>query len=121
MPRFDKYEPLTGGFRAALGFAPVTGDVGAVIAVGINTSGKVVKGSGNTGVIGVICMSRLMNQGDVVDIMQDGEIVDMTDLTAGTKYYGSSAGAITTTNTDKKVGFTVESDRLVVRVGRDIA
>lgn len=123
MPRFDKYEPLTGGFRAALGFAPVTNDVGAVFGVGLNASGKVVKGAGNTGIIGLICMSRLMNQGDIVDVMQDGEIVDMTGLTAGTKYYVVAAtGLLTTTaGTDKAAGWTVEADRLVARVGRNVS
>lgn len=119
MPRFDKVEPKGGSFRAPLNFAIALGDVGVVVGVGLDTSGRVVKGAGNTGVIGVICPSRIMAAGDPIDVMQDGEIVDCS-LTAGTRYYAqAAAGVLTTTaGTDAKVGWTCQTWRLIVRFGR---
>lgn len=118
-PTIDKYEPLTGGTRAKLGFALLSADVRKVIGVGLDANGRVQKGAANTGVIGVICLTQTASVGTVVDVMQDGDIVEMTGLTAGTRYYAAAAdGAISTTNTGKPVGFTVEADRLVVRMGR---
>lgn len=119
MPRIDKYEPLTGGHRAPLAAAWLTGDIGVVIGVGLNASGQVVKGAGQTGVIGVVCLQQAHPAGTIVDVMQDGEIVEMTGLAAGTRYYAAAAaGALGTTNTDKPVGWTVEATRLVVRLAK---
>lgn len=118
MARIDKYEPMSGGHRAPLGVAISGADLNKAIAVGLNASGRVVKGSGNTGVIGVLVLTKAKNVGDIVDIMQDGEIVDITGLTAGTRYYGAADGTVGTTNTNVALGWTVEADRLVVRMGR---
>ena len=118
MPRIDKYESMTGGFRAPMGFTMVAGDVEKILPVGLNASGAIVKGAGNTGVVGVICQTRILSAGDIGDVMQDGEIVDCTGLTAGTRYYGSAAGAVNTTNTDKPLGWTAEATRMIVRVAK---
>jgi hypothetical protein len=116
--RIDKYEPLTGGFRALLGFTPVVGDLETVIPVGLSATGRVVKGAGTTGVVGILVpLTMLRNQGDAVDVIQDGELVE-AGLAAGTRYYVSAVGDVTTTNTDKPLGWTVEADRLVLRFGR---
>lgn len=122
MPRIDKYEPLTGGHRAPLAAAWLSGDIGVVIGVGLNTSGQVVKGAGNTGIIGVVCLQKAHPAGTIVDVMQDGEIVECTGLTAGTRYYAASAdGAVSATaptpagTNGVTVGHTVEATRLVVR------
>jgi hypothetical protein len=116
--RYDKYDPVSGGFRAPLNFAIAGADIGALIAVGLNASGRVVKGAGNTGVKGVICMPTAMAVGDIADVMTDGEIVH-AGLVAGTNYYGVAAdGTVNTTNTNVYLGHTVEADRLVVRVAR---
>jgi hypothetical protein len=102
-----------------LGFAVVAGDLEKPWAVGLNSSGRVVKGAGQTGVIGVLVLTKTKPIGAYVDVMQDGEIVECTGLVAGTKYYGVAAdGTLNTTNTNVPVGHTVEADRLVVRVGR---
>jgi hypothetical protein len=122
MPRFDKVEPKGGSFRAPLNYAVVSGEVGAVFGVGLDVNGRVVKGAGQTGVVGVICPSNVMSAGDPIDVMTDGEIADMTGLAAGTAYYVNSAtGALESTapaaGTNKvKAGHTVQSWRLVVRV-----
>lgn len=122
MPRIDKYEPLTGGHRAPLAAAWSSGDIGAVIGVGLNTSGQVVKGAGNTGVIGVVCLQKAHPAGTIVDVMQDGEIVEMDGLSAGTTYYlDGTTGALTATaptpagTNGVRAGHTVEATRLVVR------
>lgn len=99
--------------------------------VGLDASGRAVPGAGNTGVLGVVIIdgqvgptgTRTNNKfaGDVVDIMTDGEIVDLTGLTAGTVYYAASAdGAISVTATGgaTRVGATAEAQRLVVRAAR---
>jgi hypothetical protein len=126
MARFDKYDPVSGGFRARLGFAPSAGEVGDVINVSINGSGEVVKGSA-TVCDGVICLSSLLNQGDVVDVMTDGEIVDIktgdnvTGFALGAKAYAGASGAVNVTPpvagaVGVKIGRFVEAWRLIVRV-----
>jgi len=118
MSRFDKYDPVSGGFRARLGFAPAGGDVNAIIAVGLDANGRIVKGSGNTGVLGALCLTSPLSQGDVADVMTDGEIVDVPGLDAGTVYFGTAAGAVDDVDTGVRLGHTVEAWRLVVRVAR---
>jgi hypothetical protein len=125
MARFDKYEPLGGGFRARLLADWVAAD-GTPAAVGLDTAGKVVPGAGNTGIVGVVVLVKAQKKaGDVVDVMTDGEItgVDDTGFTgraAGVAVYAVNAsGALTnvlTSNT--RIGHMVEADRLVVRVAR---
>lgn len=124
MARYDKYDPKDGGFRAPLGVAFVLADVGKVFGVGLNASGAVVKGAGNTGIIAALVVNQPMAIGEVVDCMTDGEIVEMTTqagaaLTAGTRYFGVAAsGDFNTTATGTPLGFTVEATRLIVRLDR---
>ena len=78
MSRFDKYDPVSGGFRAPLNAAiSSASDVGKIQGVSINASGKVVIGAtAETGIVGVICPVRLMAVNEVIDVMTHGEIVD---------------------------------------------
>jgi hypothetical protein len=128
MARFDKYDPVSGGFRARLGFTPVAGEVGDVIGVDVNGSGLVVKASA-TAAEGVICLSSLLALNDPVDVMTSGEIVDVgasdgvTGAALGAKAYTAAAGAIGVTAPGAgvngvRVGTFVEAWRLVVRVQR---
>lgn len=130
MARFDKYDPVSGGFRAKLGDAIVSGDVGGVIGVRIDTNGLVKKGTGATtpaDVRGVICPTRTMAVGDPIDVMTSGEIVDVdtiagTGLTAGEVAYvnttSANSGLLTdSATTNAKVGHMVEAWRLIVRLG----
>ncbi len=111
--RFDKYDPVSGGFRAPLN-AAYTG-AAAGIGVGLNSSGKIVVGAGATGVIGVICQPYDKAANDIVDVMTDGEIVE-AGLAAGTVYYAhATTGVISTTVSAYRIGQTVEAGRLVVR------
>jgi hypothetical protein len=120
MARYDKYEPLTGGHRAPLNADWLEADLNKVVAVSLNSSGKVVKGTaGQSGFIGVVCLTKVLRADDIVDVMQDGEIVELTGLAAGTQYWAvaSGEGVTATQGTTglSKVGWTVEATRLVVR------
>lgn len=122
MARYDKYEPKAGGFRAPLA-ADLTATTatggGNPIGVGLNSSGQVVPGAGQTGVIGVLVTTRNMKAGEIVDVMTSGEVVEMASATAGTAYSANTTtGAITNaaaSATQTPIGFTVEATRLIVR------
>lgn len=128
--RYDKYNPISGGFRAPSNIAWVynateaSNDVGKVWGVGLNSSGRVVKGAGVTGIIGVFVPTKPVAVGDIIDVMTDGEIADFTlqnasAAAAGTRYYGVAAdGTFNTTATGTPLGFTVEATRLIVRLDR---
>jgi hypothetical protein len=139
MARYDKYDPFNGGFRAFLAADWAPGAANAsdplnpanwnkVQPVSLNANGAVVFGSaGHTGVVGVCIVSDDKKAGDVVDVMTSGEIVEFNDgkqyvtaPTAGTEYYAPLATTtINTTATGTYLGYTVEPDRLVVRVARN--
>jgi hypothetical protein len=143
LARYDKYDPYSGGFRAQLaadfGTAGNGAQLGQIYAVGLNTSGQVVKGAGNTGVVGLLVLTLEKYALDVVDVMTHGEIVDIATATpfdnfqtagvaalstAGTKYYGHAAadGALDTVVTaNYAIGWTAERNRLIVRVGGHLA
>lgn len=118
MARIDKYQPVAGGFRAPLN-AAYTGAV-APIAVGLNSSGRVVAGPGQTGIVGVVCSPYDKAAGDIVDVMTAGELVEFGGV-AGTPYTANTTTGVITSGaaseTQVLVGFTVEADRLIVRVG----
>lgn len=111
-----------GGTRAKLNAAILAADVGKVQGVSLNGSGRVVIGGGAVAdITGVICPTEPMAAGDVIDVLRLGDIVEFTTTagaasTAGTKYYSATSGAISTTNTGKLVGQTVEAGRLVLNV-----
>lgn len=115
--RFDKYDGMVGGFRAQLNAAITatsgsgsTSQIGVPLGVGINTSGKLVIGAGNTGVVGVICVDSAKAAGDYVDVMTSGEIVDLDsdDFDPGVVYYAhATTGVLSDTDTGTKVGHTV--------------
>lgn len=127
MARIDKVVPGDGNFRARLGFTPVASEVGDIIPVQINGSGLVVKAT-STACDGVIVLSSLLNLNDVVDVMTNGEIVDVTAndgvtgaATGASMYAG--AGVLNTTAPGAGVngvfiGKFVEAWRLIVRVQR---
>lgn len=138
MSRYDKYDPMVGGFRAPLAanFGYTAGapdkahaDLNMLFAVAENASGQIVKfGSGATAFCGVMILTRPMAAGDIVDVMTHGEIVELVDaeiLAADTLGTGQALFADVSTATgqltaasaagDFYVGRTVELNRLVVR------
>lgn len=119
MSRYDKYDPVSGGFRAPLA-AAYTGSE-TLIGVGLDVNGRVVPGAGNSGLKGVMVNPLDKRAGDIVDVMTDGEVLEFPGV-AGTSYTAlTTTGAIGTTAADAthvRVGFTVEATRLVVRMAR---
>jgi hypothetical protein len=142
--RYDKYDPISGGFRAKLNanLSPdANGEVGPV-GVSLNTSGRVLVGGAetvgvlvknsaregasqySTGMQGAPNPAAFIGQmaGDVVDIMTSGEIVGLTPLglTPGANIFADATdGSLTeddNTGANRKVGFMVEADRLIVRL-----
>ena len=135
--RYDQVEPHVGIVRAPLAAAltfDANGELGP-IAVSLDANGRVVVGTaGQSGFIGVLVKNvpvvpagrftaaQTVNNwmggraGDVVDVMTQGEIVDVAGLAAGSTIYAIPAtGVLTTTATGNvRVGFTVEATRLVV-------
>lgn len=123
MPRYDKYEPYAGGFRAPLAEAITKDDGFTVYGVGLDADGHVVLGAGQSGIVGALVAHGAKNAGDIVDVMTSGEIVEFTAdgipggdaADAGTVYSaGNTDGALGATG-DVALGFTVEPTRLVVR------
>lgn len=118
---YDKYDPISGGFRAPLAAAIADADPNVVQAVSLDANGRVVVGTaGNSGFVGVIVAHKAMAANDIVDVMTDGEIVDVAGLVAGTVYFASATGPLEVTapiaGANKgRVGHTVEADRLIVR------
>ncbi len=123
MARIDKYEPLSGGFRAPLNADWLLADLNKACPVSLNGSGKVVKGTaGQSGFVGILVLTKLRKANEVVDVMQDGEIVEMSGLAAGTKYWALANGeGVTATQATglRVVGWTVEATRLIVRCATD--
>jgi len=117
MARYDKYEPKSGGFRAALAVA-LTGQA-APRGVGLDVNGRVVVGAGTTGIQAVLVLPEDKAAGEVVDSMTDGEIVEFAGA-AGTVYTAHTTtgviSAAAASGTQIAVGFTAEATRLIVRV-----
>jgi hypothetical protein len=119
--RADITDPHSGTHRARLEAAWLAADVGEIVGVSLNASGRVVKGAGNTGVIGVLCMSQVRPAGHPVDIIKIGELVGGTQIAggaavAGTSYSITAAGVIAATaaGVPGNLGYTTEVDRFVV-------
>lgn len=127
MARFDQVHI---GFRARLNADWLDADVGKIIAVTLNANGRVIKGNpaGGIGLKGVVALGMARKAGHPVDIMTQGEILDVVDddvagtLAAGSNVYAlgtTNAGTLTLTATNNVyVGHMVEIDRLVVRMAQ---
>ncbi len=120
MSRFDKYEPMGGGFRAPYAIAMAQADLSKAWGVGLDVNGRIVKGAGNSGILGVVCTTSAKAIGSIGDVMTDGEVVEVPGLTAGTAIFAIPAtGELTTVAAgNTRVGHTVEAGRLVVRAAR---
>lgn len=139
--RYDQVEPHVGIVRVPLN-ADITfsasGEFGPK-AVSINNSGRLVIGTaGQSGCVGVLIKNIAQlpaglasavvpingwmggKAGDVVDVMTQGEIVDLdtTDFPAGVAVYAEPDGDLVADDTagNVYVGFTIEAGRLFVNV-----
>jgi hypothetical protein len=122
--RYDKYDPKDGGFRAPLNADLAATGAGNPVAVSLNTSGRVVVGGGSATnpIVGVLCTTKNMKAGDIVDVMTHGEIVEMVGSAAGGMVVAvgstgvvstAAAGAVATNSV--RLGYTVEASRAVIR------
>ena len=138
MSRYDKYNPVSGGFRAALNAAwtatsgPTSAtDLNRILVVGINGSGRVVKATTVALASGILILTGAKAAADVVDVMTDGEVVEMgaADMQSGVApvagaklYFDATASRLTATAPGVGVngfyvGQIIEAGRLVVRCG----
>jgi hypothetical protein len=138
MSRYDKYDPMVGGFRAPLlanwaytASVPdkTHADLNKIFAVGIDAAGKVSKlGSGATATfVGIMVLTLPKAAGEIVDIMTAGELVEVADAEIAGAATGPGlpvftdpavATGVTTTSfvaNGLYVGRFVEAGRLVVR------
>lgn len=132
---YDKYDSKVSGTRAFLAADWSSADLNKVVGVGLNASGQIVKGAGNTGIIGVLVLTRVIKAGrEPVDPMKRGEIVDFDNVgrpsvalaiaAPGSRYaVDNTTGAVealsgTTAPAAGKtyIGHTVEKGRLIVNV-----
>jgi hypothetical protein len=126
MARFDKVNPISGSYRAPLGFQPVAADLGKIYSIDINGSGQVIKSVDGTACRGVICLSSMINTGKPIDVMTDGEIVDVvaadgiTGLGAGVLMKAGAAGIVTNAGVGMPLGWFVQNWRLAIRLGRSV-
>ena len=136
-PRYEKNNPYGGSHRAPLALDWPAADANKVWAVGLNSAGAVVKGAGQSGVVGLLIVplgttpegTALYppDAGTPVDIMVHGEIGNFlkTDSAgvvsapaAGKKYYAHADGSVDDVAAAGTLcGFTVEASRLAVHVG----
>lgn len=122
MSRIDKVVPGVGSFRAPLNADIAATEVGKAKAVSVNTSGRVViGGAANADLCGVIIANEAMSAGDQIDVFRLAEFVEFTTTagvasTPGAIYYGATTGDITTTNTGKALGRTVEAGRFILHL-----
>lgn len=137
MSRYDKYDPISGGFRAKLNAAwnatsgPAgVSDLNRVLVVELNSSGKLVKATGPLTAVGIVILTGPKNAGDTVDVMTHGEIVEVdgNDVqggvapAAGERFFLDTTAsrlakvAAPTAGTNYYlVGNTVEATRMVIR------
>jgi hypothetical protein len=139
MSRYDKYNPISGGYRAGLNAAwtltsgPSSAtDLFRVTGVQLNASGRLIRATNVLACCGIVIAHGAKAAGEIVDVMTSGEVVELgvddiqgaTAPTAGTVYYlDLTAGRLTATAPTPagtnfvRIGQTVEATRLVVRVG----
>lgn len=144
--RWDKYDGYVGNFRAMLNADTTADQANIILAVGINSSGAVVIGAGQTGISGLMILPVGNDYitgavlpgpqaGDAVDIGKHGEITNFfptkfassafaandTPAAAGTKYYAHANGTVDAVKGADGiyVGHTVEATRLIVNVVED--
>jgi hypothetical protein len=123
MARYDKYDPISGGFRAALAADWLLATAGIPTAVALDANGRVIKVTAVDTALGVLVIDGAKSAGDIVDVMTSGEIVECTGLAAGTAYWSKAdatlEAVVPAAGVNKvRVGHTVEAARLVVRVQR---
>jgi hypothetical protein len=103
MSRYDKVVPKGGTYRASLAAAFLQADIEKIFGVGHDSNGRLVIGSGQTGITAVLVLTKKQRAGQRVDPMKFGEIVEFCPTAGqpgvdvgkpGTVYYSDAAGNI---------------------------
>ena len=138
MPRYDKYEPYANGSRAQLAADWPRADAiaGVPYGVGFDATGKIVKGAGTSGIMGVLVLVQATQNdglkfraGKWVDFMTSGDIVEWATSAgvagvAATNYYIVAAsglivaGGAAAASGQVYLGTTAEAERLIVRYNK---
>lgn len=120
--RIDKTDSAVGVVRGTLNADITNTEWNKLRAVGINSSGKVVLGAGQTGIVGIAIFDRTnYRAGKRVDIFKLGEAIltDTDILVAGTRYTANTTtGVVSSTaasGTQIAIGYTQEADRFVIQ------
>lgn len=119
--RVDKTNSQVGVVRAPLNADIADTEWNQVRGVGINSSGKVVLGAGQTGIVGIAIFDRTNCKANTpVDIFKLAEVIlSGSDLltAASNITVNTTTGVASTTaasGTQILIGYTVETDRLIV-------
>lgn len=120
--RIDKTESSVGVVRGTLAADISSGDRNEMRAVGVNSSGLVVLGAGQSGIKGIaIFDSTNYRAGSRVDIFKLGEIIltGSSQLAAGTSYTANTTTGVVSnaaaSASQIAVGYTQEADRFVIQ------
>lgn len=130
MARYDKFDPYANGFRARVAVDYPDADLGKIFGCGINSAGNVVKGAGQTGIIGIMVVTQKpgrvgpLREVAVIDVMTNGCVTDFGPSdqlsipgvnfgAAGTRYYSDINGVITSSS--------VEADLQLIKFGGTVS
>jgi hypothetical protein len=130
MARVDKAGGKGCNYRATLAADWLPANVEKILGVGHDANGRLVIGAGQSGIKGVIILTKAYAAGKRIDVFVHGEIVEFgpsdvgkvpgTDFgVAGQSYYADPTnGVITATKPTNGVyvGHTIEGQRLFVDV-----
>lgn len=103
MSRYDKYDPKNGGYRSILAADFNALNLEKLLGVGHDANGRTVIGAGQSGITGVLVLTKARKAGEVIDVMTSGEIIEFgpTDGEAGvdfgkagTVYYSDANGNV---------------------------
>src|SRR5690349_7226106 len=108
MSRFDQVNPKVGSFRAHLAAAIPANLVERLWGVGLDAQGRIVKGAGVSGIVGVTVQTKVYGAGKRIDVMTAGQVVEFQPTSVdpasggvgdpGTVYYCNAAGDISDTS-----------------------
>lgn len=121
MSRYDKYDPKNGGYRSVLAADFLPSNLEKILGVGHDANGRTVIGAGQSGITGVLVLTKARKAGEVIDVMTSGEIIEFgpTDGEAGedfgragTVYYSDTAGNVESG--------TVETQTITVTSGASV-
>lgn len=103
MSRYDKYNPKNGGYRAPLAADFLSANLEKILGVGHDANGRTVIGAGQSGITGVLVLTKARKAGEIIDVMTSGEIIEFGPTVGvagidfglpGSVYFSDSAGNI---------------------------